>query len=185
MQSISKFFTLCLLLSAFIACNEAPKNAAVTPAQTDEAAITEAVHNFYKWYEVNAGALADLFFVKPGNPATIDQAKMDEHYAILAKSGCFSQTYIDAEKAYFKNLEATDWKTEDVNEGPLTGLDYDRFLCSQEMEDFKLLTTAPVSVQGLGTEKVTARMSLGEYQDKKYEMVKENGKWLISKVICE
>jgi hypothetical protein len=41
-----------------------------------------------------------------------------------------------------------------------------------------------VEVQGLGTEKVTAIMDLEDYTDKKFELVKDNGKWLISKITC-
>ena len=120
-----------------------------------------------------------------GLPTTIDNVKFDKYFAIIAKSGYFSQLYIDAERAKFKNLEATTWKNENSDEEPLSGYDYNLFLCSQEIEDFKLLTTAPVEVQGLGTEKVTAILDLEDYTAKKFELVKENGKWLISRILCE
>lgn len=190
MNSLLKFFTLGLLFFTFFACKEASKGAANdksgSQVTADSVAIAEVVHSFYKWYEANGEALANTIFVKGGKSTTIDNVKFDEYFALLAKSGYLSQVFIDTERAEFKNLEATNWKTENVDEEPISGLDYDRFLCSQEMEDFDLLTTAPVSIQKVGTDKVTALLMISDdYQAKKFELVKENGKWLIAKFICE
>ncbi len=190
MKSAPNFIALFLAFFVFFACNEAPKTPQAdkvgAKADTELAAIIGVVHNFYKWYETNGGALADINFVKGGKSTTIIEAKLDEYFAFLEKSGCISKAFSDSERAYFKNLEATDWKNANADEEPITGLDYDRFLCSQDVEDFKLLTAAPVSAQGLGTEKAEAVLLLPDgYQSKKLELVKENGKWLISKFICE
>lgn len=183
-MKMRKLFVVCLALASFFACQEAPKNNATGDSKAELAAITDVVHNFYKWYETGADGMSSIIFVKGGLPTTIDNVKFDKYFAIIAKSGYFSQLYIDAERAKFKNLEATTWKNENSDEEPLSGYDYDLFLCSQEIEDFKLLTTAPLEVQGLGTEKVTAILDLEDYTAKKFELVKENGKWLISKITC-
>lgn len=187
MNTFTKILSICFALSTFLACGTegAPTDKGGSQDDPDLIAVTEVVHNFYKWYENNGDTLSRIDFVKGGKPTTIDDTKLDEYLALLAKSGYIGKTYVDAERAYFKNLEATAWKNENADEEPITGLDYDRFLCSQEIEDFKLLTTAPVTAQGLGTVKITATLEIQEYLPKKFELVKENSKWLIAKIICE
>ncbi|MCU0346288.1 MAG: copper resistance protein NlpE N-terminal domain-containing protein [Saprospiraceae bacterium] len=153
----------------------------------DLLAITDVIHGFYKWYETNANALANINYVKGGKSSTLDNAKLDAYYASLKQSGFISQAYIDEDRAYLKNLEATAWKNENVNEEPLTGLDYDRFFCAQDYE-IAFWTTAPVYVDGLGTDKVKANLTGlegGSERTQNFELVKENGKWLISKIICD
>lgn len=184
------------ILASFLACKDTPKDNEATdqPIGTVEikvdstaelAAITNTVHNFYKWYETNAEGLFNIHFVKGGKSTTIDITKFDEYFALLANCIQLSKTFIDREKAYYKNLEATAWKNENADEEPVTGLDYDRFLCSQEMEDYKLLTTSPVTVKNWGNEKVAVAIELKDYATKSFELEKENGHWLISKLICE
>lgn len=165
---------------------EMPNDNGGSQDHPDLVAIDECIHGFYTWIETNGNALADINFVKVGRPATLDAAKLASYFALLKQSGFISQAYIDNETAYLKNLEANAWKNEDVNEGPLTGLDYDRFTCSQDMMT-NWWKTAPVAADGLGTDKSTATMSGmdGESEHtQKFELVKENGKWLIAKILC-
>lgn len=198
MKKLLFFFGLTIFLG--IACNQASSGteagAATTEAPADNGAsqddpdlvaINDAIHGFYAWYETSSNPLFDINFVKPGMPATLDLAKLDAYFAILKQSGFISQAYIDGEKAYLKNLEATAWKNENSEEGPLTGLDYDRFFCAQDFViDF--WKTAPVSAEGLGTDKAKATMSGdegGSPRTQQFELVKENGKWLIAAVVCD
>jgi hypothetical protein len=112
---------------------------------------------------------------------------LDAYYAKLKESGFISQAYIDADKAYLQNLEATAWKNENVEEGPISGLDYDRFFCAQDY-DINFWVSAPIAAEGLGTEQATATMTGdegGSERSQKFELKKENGKWLISKIVCE
>ena len=153
----------------------------------DLLAITDLIHGFYKWYEANGNALANINYVKAGKSTTLDAAKLAAYHALLKQSGGISQAYIDADIAYLKNLEATAWKTENANEEPLTGLDFERLFCAQDW-DINYWTTAPVYVDGLGTDKVKANLTGvegGSERTQNFELVKENGKWLISKIICD
>lgn len=132
-------------------------------------------------------AIVNINYIKAGKSTTLDPVQLDAYYDLLKKSSFVSQSYIDSDRAYLKNLEATAWKNENVEEGPLTGLDFDRFFCAQDY-DMAFWTTAPVSVEGLGSAKVMAIMSGtegGSPREQRFEMVKDNGKWLIAKIVCE
>ena len=192
----------CLLLFGLAACTNSSPNsgtandAATTAEPTDNGgsqddpdlvAITETIHNFYKWYGANTEAVANINYVKTGMPAKLDNAQLGAYYAMLLKTGFISQAYVDADKTYLKNLEATAWKTENVKEEPLTGLDYDRFFCAQDY-DINFWTAAPVGAEGLGTDMAKATMSGtegGSPREQHFELKKENGKWLIAKIDCE
>ena len=192
-------FLFSLLACIFIACKETPSNsdAANNAATTDEptdnggsqddpdlVAINDVIHNFYKWYETNMETLSNIHYIKNGNK--LDDAQLDAYFGLLTKSSFLHPTYIDAERAYLKNLEATAWKKENGEEEPLTGHDYNRFFCAQDW-DINFWTTAPVGADGLGTGLAKATMSgdeAGSPREQKFELKKENGKWLISKIEC-
>lgn len=147
-------------------------------------AINDCIHGFYAWYETNGSAL-EIDFVKFDKHATLDSAKLASYFSILKKSGYISQAYIDHETAELKNLEATAWKN--IEDGPLPGLDYDRFTCSQDIPDWAFWKTAPIAADGLDTDKSMATMSgmeSGSERTQEFDMVKENGKWLIAKILC-
>ena len=172
--------------STYTEAAEVPTDNGGLQDDPDLLAINDAIHGFYKWYETNMNTLANINYVKGGKPSTLDNARLDAYYAQLKQSGFISQAYVDGDKAYLKNLEATFWRNEDVNEEPLTGLDYDRFFCAQDF-DIEFWKTAPIGAEGRGTEKATATMSGtegGSPREQKFEMVKENGKWLIAKIPC-
>ncbi|MCC6726140.1 MAG: DUF3828 domain-containing protein [Saprospiraceae bacterium] len=196
-----KNLILLFALSAFgfVACNnkpaatetaattEAPTNNGGSPTEADLVEITNTIHNFYAWYDANIQALSNIHFLKgSGNSTTIDEVKLNDYHNALKNSGSLSQAYLDSDKAYLKNLEATAWKNENVEETPLSGYDYDLFFCAQDW-DIAFWKTAAVTTEALGTDKVTATMSgqeSGGPRTQKFELVKENGKWLISKIIC-
>jgi hypothetical protein len=102
------------------------------------------------------------------------------YHAELMKSGFISKVYSDNDVAYLKKHEA-EWQKskENVNDGPLSGLDFDRVFCGQDW-DIKAYTTGAVKAEGLGTNQVKATVEAS-----KMELIKENGKWLISKIVCE
>lgn len=180
---------LIFTLAAFslLSCKNAPADNGGSQDDPDLVAIDACIHGFYQWYEANMNTLANIAYIRPGKPATLDNARLDEYYTMLQQSGFISQVYIDGDKAYLQNLEATYWKEEDVTEQPLSGLDYDRFFCAQDY-DIVFWTTAPVAADGLGTNQATATLSGVEgsmERTQKFEMVKENGKWLIAKIVCE
>ncbi len=155
-------------------------------SQEDRVAINDVIHNFYKWYEGSMETVAGFEYVKGGKSSTLVQEQLDAYYALLLKSGFISQEYIDDDRDFLKNLEATAWKNENVNEEPLTGLDYDRFFCAQDWE-INYWTTSPVSAVDLGKGRVQATMTGtegGSPREQKFELKKENGKWLIVRIVC-
>jgi hypothetical protein len=194
----SLFFTLLatfLVLASFFACQEAPKNTPQAPTTTaqptdkggaqdaaDLVAITDVVHNFYKWYEAfaNDDKRRIDYLNSKGKATKLDMPKLAAYHAELMKSGFISKAYIDNDVTYLKKYEA-EWtkNKENNNDGPLSGLDFDRVFCGQDW-DIKDYTTGAVKADGLSTNqvKVTVKAS-------KIELVKENGKWLIAKIICE
>ncbi len=198
---MKKLLFLCFATLCFVACNQTPAETTasentVTEAPTDSGgsqddpdlvAITDVVHGFYKWYYANNTTALNINFLKPGKSTTLDPAKLDAYFAALLKSGYISQAFVDAERAYLKNLEATVWKNENMEVQPLTGLDYDRFFCAQDW-DINFWTTAPVEAEGLGTDQVKATISGtegGSPRQQKLELKKENGKWLITSINCD
>jgi hypothetical protein len=191
-----KYFLLFILTSSLcFSCKNSTPDTDPIPTDTggsqddpDLVAINDAVHDFYKWYDANMEELSNIQIVKgSGNATTLVSEQLDTYHAMLLKSGFISQEYVNEDKSYLKNLEATAWKNENVEEGPLTGLDYDRFLCAQDW-DINFWTTAPVGAEGLGTDRVKATLSGtegGSPREQMIELKKENGKWLIAKIDCE
>ncbi|TAD85835.1 MAG: hypothetical protein EAY75_10335 [Bacteroidetes bacterium] len=191
---------ICLVLTCFFACKNAPESTtsakeqspAETPVKTevptgsgsskddnDLAAITAAVHNFYKWYETFTNTDYD-FLDNTGKSSKLDNSKLNGYHAALLKSGLLSATYIDNDLAYLKKFEAI-WKQggENVTDGPLSGLDFDRIFCGQDW-DVVAYKTGAVKV-----DVVSANEAKASIEGSKLDLVKENGKWLISKITCE
>jgi hypothetical protein len=194
----SLFFTLLatfLVLASFFACQDAPKNTTQTPTTTaqptdkggaqdatDLVAITDVVHNFYKWYDAfqkNDKRTIDYLNSK-GKSTKLDNTKLAAYHAEFMKSGFISKAYLDNDVTYLKKYEA-EWQKnkENNNDGPLSGLDFDRVFCGQDW-DIKDYTTGAVKADGLGTNQVKTTVG-----GSKLELVKDNGKWLISKIICK
>jgi Protein of unknown function (DUF3828) len=194
---MKKVTLICLVLTSFFACKDAPKNTINTPTDkmaevpadkggaqnnTDSVAITDVVHNFYKWYEAfaNDDKRRIDYLNSKGKATKLDNTKLTTYHAELMKSGFISKVYIDNDVAYLKKYEA-EWtkNKENNNDGPLSGLDFDRVFCGQDW-DIKAYTTGAVKAEGLGTNQVKATV-----EGSKIELVKENGKWLIAKIVCE
>jgi hypothetical protein len=192
---MKKSTLICFMLMSFLACKDAPKNAAQAPTTTaqaadkggaqdaaDLAAVTDVIHNFYKWYEAftNDDKKRIEYVDSKGKTSKLDNTKLAAYHAELMKSGFISKAYIDNDVAYLKKYEA-EWtkNKENNNDGPLSGLDFDRVFCGQDW-DIKVYTTGVVKAEGLGTNQVKATVEAS-----KIELVKEKDKWLISKIVCE
>ncbi|WP_421799524.1 DUF3828 domain-containing protein [Haliscomenobacter sp.] len=187
-----------LAVFSFTACqNSANKTAETTEELTDSdgpegdtelVPITDAIHNFYKWYGDSINSLQKIEYINfGGKHLTLNKAKLDTYFDQFLKTGFISKEYVDAEKAYLKNLETTVWAKETYEDGPVPGWDYDRFFCAQDW-DIKFWTTAPVDPVGLGNNRVSATLSGdegGSERTQNFELKKENGKWLITKIACE
>lgn len=190
-------FLLSLAIFGLSACqNTVNKNKQSTEERTDSGesqddpdlvAITDVIHNFYQWYGDSINSLQGIEYINYGDKhLTLNQAKVDTYFEQFLKTGFISKEYVDGEKAYLKKLE-TDWKKTEYEDGPIEGLDYDRFFCAQDW-DIKFWTTAPVGAEGLGADRVKATMAGDEgggERESNFELKKENGKWKISKIDCE
>ena len=177
-MKMRKLFVVCLALASFSACQEAPKKNAPGDPKAELAAITDVVHNFYKWYTYSDREYIDYVDSK-GEFSKLDMAKVAAFHAQMMKSGFLSQAYIDNDMAYLKKYEAI-WaeNKENGNELPLSGEDYNRVFCGQD-NDPKDYISGTLKVDLIGTNQ--AKTTVG---DSKLELVKENGKWLISKIYC-
>jgi Protein of unknown function (DUF3828) len=194
---MKKSTLICFILMSLFACKEAPKNAPHTPSDkmaevptdkggaqndADLVAVTDVIHNFYKWYEAftNDDKKRIDYLDSKGKTSKLDNTKLAAYHAEMMKSGFVSKTYIDNDVAYLKKYEA-EWtkNKENNNDGPLSGLDFDRVFCGQDW-DIKDYTTGSIKAEGLGTNQVKTTVG-----GSKLELVKENGKWLIAKIACE
>jgi hypothetical protein len=195
---MKKLTFICIILVSIFACKEASKNTSTTTptdkvaevptnqggtlSDADKVAITDAVHNFYKWYEtfIFDDKRSVPFINFEGKAAKLDNANLTIYHAELMKSGLISQAFIDSDLTFLKGNEA-EWikNNEDGGDGPLTGMDYERFFCGQDY-DIKAYTTGAVKAERFGTNQAKAAI-----ETSKIELVNENGKWLISRISCE
>lgn len=191
-------FILFLAVFSFSACQnsanqqasettEEPTDSGESQDDPDLVAITETIHNFYQWYEDNFDELNSVEYVNHGGKhLTLNNAKVDEYFAKVLKSGYISEEYVKAEKAYMKKCEAV-WQKEAYEDGPAPGMDADRFFCAQDW-DIQFWTTAPVEVEGLGSDSVKATLSGDEgggQRDQNFKLKKEGGKWKIIEIECD
>ncbi len=176
----------------WIACQEkaSPSGAKHNGSSQDDPdliAINEVIHGFYTWYsEFQEDEKKNIVFTKSkAGHLLLDMPKLEQYFSNIKASGFISDELINNEIAALKQCEKL-WKNESSDEPP-SCLDYDRFFCAQDW-DLAFWTKAPVGAEGLGTNKVTATMSSGEgesLQEQKFDLRKENGKWLIAKIYCE
>lgn len=153
----------------------------------DLIAINDVIHGFYKWYaEFQNDPAGEInYTTEKNNHLALDLPKLKEYLSLIKASGYISDVLIDNEIAALKACEKL-WKNESLDEPP-SCLDYDRFFCAQDW-DINFWTQAPITAKGLGTQLATAIMSDGEgenLQAQKFDLQKEKGKWLITKIYCE
>lgn len=153
----------------------------------DLIAINDVIHDFYKWYAefLNDPASEINYTSEKNKHLVLDLPKLKQYLSQIKASGYISDVLINNEITALKACEEL-WKEESLDEPP-SCLDYDRFFCAQDW-DINFWTQAPVVADGLGTEQATATMSDGDgelAQTQKFDLRKENGKWLIAKIYCE
>ncbi len=186
MRILNYFSLICFSLGA---CNEASKTTDTTSTENngteilaDSTDVKDVVNSFYKWYEsfIDDEKRAVDFLNTDGSAAKLDIAKLTIYHEELMKSGFVSQTYIEHDLSLLKGYEA-EWakNNENGNDGPLTGLDYDRVFCGQDW-DIAAYTSGAVRTEVLDQNLVAATIEAS-----KIELEKENGKWFITKITCE
>lgn len=181
-----------LLLGFVTRCKKAPQKITseipevVKPQDhPDLVAATDVLHGFYQWYNVFQKNNNINFINDKGKHLKLDLPKLDAYLAHFNNSGYVSSSFITNEKAYYKRCE-TFWQKEG-KEGPPMGLDADKYFCAQDW-DINFWTTAPVSAEGLGSNNIKATMSGtegGAPRNQKFDLVKENGKWVIANIDCQ
>jgi hypothetical protein len=153
----------------------------------DSAAIAESLHGFFHWYNGAAERLnSELDFVDVSGPhPRLDESKLQRFLSEFKKSGFVSEAFLQHETNFYRTA-AKLWADED-SDGVPSGMDADKFYCAQDMEPAEF-TTAPVKVRVQGNT-ATADLLLDPNgpngSEKSFEMVKENGKWLLAKVNCD
>ncbi len=180
-----------IVLLALFACTKSTHNTTETntspAALSDSAAIADAVHGFYRWYTTFSQDTTHRvdFTDNRGEHLKLIQPKLERYYAHFKTSGFVSDAFIVNEYAFYRQCSEA-WQHEAIDEVQ-SCLDADKYFCAQEWEpDF--WTTSPVRIKSTGSMKVRATL-YGTYFDNPMErnidLVKENGKWLISHIECD
>jgi hypothetical protein len=199
--NMKNLLLLSILLCGLVACNQNPSsaNAENTPADAeptdnlgsqdhpDLVAINDVIHGFYAWYdEFQKDETRNINFTNDkGKHLKLDEAKLNQYFSNIKNSGFISDDFIVSEKATLKKCEQA-WQQEEIGDVP-SCMDGDRYFCAQDW-DIEFWTTAPIGADGLDTDKSVATMSgmeAGSPREQKFELKKENGKWLISKIYCD
>ena len=187
MKNYIQIFALALL---FAACAEAPKNTSETSAASvsaDSAMVAQVIHGFYTWYDaisINDAEWSN-FTDNSGKHLKLDTTKFNTFLNHLKSSGFVSQSFLDQEKAFYKKCELL-WQNEPVDEVP-SGMDADKYFCAQDWE-INFWVNSPVRIKPLGQYKLAATMygdEGGSPREHNFELVKENGKWLLSSIECD
>ena len=155
-------------------------------AMDDSTAIANTLHGFFTWYDAHVEKLGWTRFVddSTGDHLTLNDAKLGEYLADLKSSGLVSDELLEHERSYFKAC-ARKWATEDKDEVP-SGLSMDRFHCAMDyIAPYPTGKVTSVVTADRAEAKLTLTGEHGEVFDFKYELKKEGGKWLLSRLGCE
>ena len=187
-----KKFTIMITLAASLmfSCKEGSSMKTINENEVgrekDSMAIAETIHSFYKWYEVfslDTNTMIDFVDIS-GKHLSLDEAKMKRYYNHFLKTGFVDQDFITNEYNYYKECEMI-WQTQPVDEVPY-GLDGDKFFCAQDWE-VSFWISAPVKIMEI--DEHHAKVALvgivfNQPLERKFELRKIGGKWLLSKVEC-
>lgn len=181
------FFIAFLGIGLLFACGQSPdKPAEETMAQAlpDSVAIEKTIHDFYTWYAANDTILYKINFTDDsGAHLALNEDKLSAYLAQFKASGCISDELIANETRFYRAC-AKLWQNKPKDEVP-SGLGADRWLCAQDYVAPYNTGKVTSAIEG---NRAHAKLTLsdGNYStDFTYEMVKENGKWLIAKLGCD
>ena len=180
------------ILLSFIACQdatqhrEAPAQVDVMATNTvDSVAIANTLHGFFIWYDANLERLGWTRFVddSTGEHLLLNEDKLRGYLDDLRSSGFVSDELVIEEAAYYRAC-AKKWATEEKDEIP-SGLSIDRFHCA--MDYIAPYPTGKVTAAIHGDRAHAVLTLTGEHgasYDFKYDLKKEDGKWLLAKLGC-
>ena len=182
-------FAFSLAAFSFAACGETSKSTTESKpvVNPDSIGMAEALHTFFKWYgETGEQLITKIDFVNTSEKhPTLDLSILAKYLGEFAKSGAVCTEFIQNETIFYRAC-ALAWETENSDE-MITGFDVDRYYCQQD-GDVREFLTAGVSSK-IDGDHATVQLMLdpkgpnGGPRD--FEMKKENGKWLLSKIGCD
>jgi hypothetical protein len=177
------FLSILFLSSCQEGSNKTPESTAVA---SDSSAIADVIHGFYQWYDPYVRDEAkNIDFVKTvNNHYALDQALLEKYLSNINASGFVSSEFIANDMAFYKACEKL-WQNEEAD-GPPSGMDANKYFCAQDW-DLNFWTKAPVRIKSIGDNKVAATLygeMGGNPFEHNFELQKENGKWLLSKIEC-
>lgn len=185
-------FIVCLMIS-LAACGEKETSAeqqaakSIPSVNADSIGMANALHTFFQWYSTTGMGLIDKisFIDQKGKYPKLDEAQLAKYFEEFIKSGVVSAEFVTNETKYYQEC-ATAWKDEESGE-VISCMDYDRYYCGQDFEEKEFLS-AGVTANITG-DRATVMLMLDPkgYNGgpRKFDMKKEDGKWLLSKVGCE
>ncbi len=174
------------LFSFLLSCgNKSQTNQNPTPPPApDSAAVADVIHGFYQWYGafIENGGGKSGFTKEENGHLTLDSVAFEGYFARFKETGFISDEFVQNEWKFFKKC-ATFWQNESLDEIQ-TCLDADKYFCAQDW-DIQLWTTTPVRINPLGDNRMAATISLGESEERHFELKKESDKWLLTKIECD
>ena len=153
----------------------------------DSTEIATTIHGFFTWYDAMQRDTIRPFDITDdkGEHLKINQTALKTYLGEFMKSGFVTESFITGEFDYYQKCEKL-WQNEEIGDVP-SGMDVDKILCAQD-GDIALWTKSPVRI--VKTDDTHAKATLyisdanGEFE-RSYELTKENGKWLLSKIECD
>lgn len=171
-------------------CGDKPNSASgsSTPSVlNDSIQITATIHGFFEWYDAMQRDTSRPFDITDdsGKHLKINQTALKTYLGEFMKSGFVTESFITGEFEYYEKCEKL-WQNEEIGDVP-SGMDVDKILCAQD-GDITFWTKSPVRI--VNTDGTHAKATLyasdanGDLE-RSYELKKENGKWLLSKIVCD
>ncbi len=120
-----------------------------------------------------------------GKHLKINEKALKAYLGEFQKSGFVTESFIAGEFDFYQKC-AKLWQNEDIGDVP-SGMDADKMLCAQD-GDIQMWTKSPVRVVKINDIQAKATLyasDAGGDFERHFELTKENGKWLLSKVECD
>ncbi len=152
------------------------------PLSKDDRAMIKSVKGFLKWYKKNYTQANSFRMTQPdlqGN-YQVRMSACEGYLAFLKQSTYISDSYLNHWRQYFKDRDKGFQETPQ-DEGPPEGFDYDLVLGTQEPDlIFNAVDNLKFIVAKHQNDIAVLEM-MGEWRYY-IDMIKENGKWMISNI---
>ena len=200
--NMNKVFIFPFLFLLFLGCkkensaeNQFPKESKFerteTPAEAspeDKQGIESAIKGFLSWYQQNFGSLFTYEDVKGGGagkqPFQVNWDGVNGLLKEMKKCPDLDDKFFENEIQFYKKWEDT-WKEKPETKQIPDIFQIDRYLCSAEPDMiFSLIEKTNIAIAVKG-ETATALMGYENGNRLPFELQKREGKWRISRIICE